>query len=61
MGNGANVVATLAATNPNETVISAAKPSAVNGDDITIGNCSAIKTPHIIIIVKIVSSISATD
>lgn len=61
IGNGAREDATLAATNPRETVMSAAKPSAVNGDDITIGNCNAINTPHIIMIVNSVNSISAVD
>lgn len=38
IGKGANVVATLAATEPNDTVINMANASAVSGDDITIGN-----------------------
>lgn len=61
IGKGDNVVATFAATEPNETVINTANPSAVNGDDITIGNWSAINTPHIIIIVNNINSISSSD
>lgn len=60
IGSGDNVGATLAAIEPNETVINAAKPSAVNGDDMTIGNCSAIRTPHMIRIVKTVKMISVS-
>lgn len=37
-GNGATSPPTTAATVPNEQVMSAAKPNAVNGDDITTGN-----------------------
>lgn len=38
-----------------------AKPSAVTGDDMTIGNCSAIRTLHIMRIVNTVKSISVSD
>lgn len=38
IGNGASVVPTFAETEPRLTVINTAKPSAVIGDDITIGN-----------------------
>lgn len=38
IGNGASTVPTFADTEPRLTVINTAKPSAVIGDDITIGN-----------------------
>lgn len=38
IGNGARIVPTFADTEPRLTVINTAKPSAVIGDDITIGN-----------------------
>lgn len=51
----------MAAIEPNETVTNMANPSAVTGDDMTIGNWSAISTPHIMRIVKTVNSISVID
>lgn len=38
IGSGASTVPTFADTEPRLTVINTAKPSAVTGDDITIGN-----------------------
>lgn len=49
-GIGANVCPTIVDTVPNMTVINAAKTNAVNGDDITIGNWSAMNTLHITMI-----------
>lgn len=60
-GRGATVPPTTAATVPSAQVMSAAKPSAVNGDDITTGNCNAISTPHITMMPNTISSVSTID
>lgn len=60
-GSGAMSPPTTAATVPSEQVMSAAKPNAVNGDDITTGHWIAINTLHITIIPNIISRKSTVD